>query len=537
VGVTPLPPVWSLGYHQSRWGYGGHDDLLALDARFAEHGIPCSGLWLDLDYMDGYRIFRTSEEMFPHGVQATADALAANGRRIVPILDPGVKFEPGNPIYDEGHEKTLFCLNAEGREFVGLVWPGETVFPDFTLPEARNWWAEHVKEFAGEGFGASWLDMNDPSTGPVDPLDMRFDQGSDPHEAHHNQYALGMQMASREGLLRARPNERPFLLSRSGYTGSSRHSAIWTGDNLSSYFYLKLSIPTSLGMSLSGLPFNGPDVGGFGGDCTEELLLDWTKASFLFPFMRNHSMKGSHDQEPWAYGEKGMSAVRRYIRLRYKMMPYLYNLFVDQEESGDPILRPLLYEFSGEGLEAIDDQFLVGAFVLQAPIVEAKPRSRQVLLPGIEPWFDARVGDWVQPGVHDVKPSRIETPLYFRTGAIVPMQHGTPKTSEVELRDVVFHIFAPALWSGDSEIVYRADDGLTLGYQSGERSAMRIKVVGADGHLALSTEMVQSGYGAIRPTFVFHARHRSVVIDGQDRKLKPVRQTFAGGSFAAWCAD
>ncbi len=208
VGPTPLPPLWSLGYHQSRWGYGGHDDLLALDEKFEECGIPCDGLWLDLDYMRGYRIFETSNEMFPDGVPATAKALEARfSRRIVPILDPGVKREAGYRVYDDGLQKGVFCKNAEGKPFVGLVWPGETAFPDFTIDKGREWWAAYVADFRKEGFGATWLDMNDPSTGPVDPHGMRFRDGTEPHAAHHNQYAIGLQMSTHQDFLRANPYE------------------------------------------------------------------------------------------------------------------------------------------------------------------------------------------------------------------------------------------------------------------------------------------------------------------------------------------
>lgn len=507
VGVTPLPPLWSLGYHQSRWGYGGHDDLMSLDAKFAEHKIPCDGLWLDLDYMDGYRIFKTSDQMFPTGAMDTAEELAKNGRRIVPIIDPGVKFESGYKVYDDGHEKGVFCQNAEGKEFVGMVWPGETVFPDFTLPRVRDWWAGYAAGFLREGYGACWVDMNDPSTGPVDPQGMLFRDGSKPHAFAHNTYALGMQMATRQGFLEARPDERPFILSRSGYIGSSKNAAIWTGDNLSNEFYLKLSIPTTLGMSISGLPFNGPDIGGFGGDATDSLMQDWMKTCFLFPFCRNHSVLASRDQEPFAFPKATMQVLRRYIRLRYKLMPYLYNLFVDQEELGDPILRPLIYEFDDAGLDQVNDQFLVGESILQAPAVG---KERSLVLPGTEPWYDAGTGEWVDPGTRQVKVGASETPLYIRAGAVVPMQHGTPVDNRKELRKVAFHIFVPHLWSGESSYVYRADDGISFEYRKGARSVIDIRIAAVEGNVAVSWEQTQSGFGKIEPTFVIHGKPKTV---------------------------
>ena len=512
VGVTPVPPLWSLGYQQSRWGYGGHEDLLALDAKFSEHEIPCSGLWLDLDYMDGYRIFTTSDAAFPKGIKATETALAVNGRRIVPIIDPGVKFEKGYKVYDDGHKKGMFCQNAEGYEFVGMVWPGETVFPDFTKPESRDWWAGYAAKFRESGFGACWIDMNDPSTGPVDPTGMLFRDGTMPHAFAHNTYALGMQKATRDGFLKAKPNERPFILSRSGYIGSSKHSAIWTGDNLSNEFYLRISVPTTIGMGLSGLPFNGPDIGGFGGDVTDQLMQDWVKACFLFPFFRNHSSLGTREQEPFAFPKSTLQVVRRYIRLRYKLMPYLYNLFVQQERLGDPIVRPLLYGFDDTGLEQVDDEFLVGESILQAPIL-GKERERKILLPGSEPWFDARTGDWVDPGNSTLKVSATETPLYFAAGAIVPMQHGTPTNNDIDLSKVAFHLFIPKEWNGESTYQYCADDGISFDYLQGKRSTMEIRLVSVDGNVAVSWSQTESGFGKIVPTFVVHGRPKSVRVN------------------------
>ena len=214
------------------------------------------------------------------------------GRKVIPIIDPGVKFERGYSVYESGHRAKAFCENPQGREYVGLVWPGETVFPDFSLKPARDWWAKQVRDFASLGIQGAWLDMNDPSTGPADNGDMLFDHGRKTHDTYHNQYALGMAMASRQGFLEAHPDERTFMLCRSGSTGSNRYTAIWTGDNYSNYHHLKNSIATTLNLALSGIPFNGPDAGGFGGDTFPELIRDWYKAGFLFPVMRQSLDQG-----------------------------------------------------------------------------------------------------------------------------------------------------------------------------------------------------------------------------------------------------
>jgi alpha-glucosidase len=528
VGVTPRPPLWSLGYHQSRWGYGGHDDLIELDRKFREHQIPCDALWMDLDYMDGYRIFKTSELAFPFGPKPTLAAM--DGRRIVPIIDPGVKRESGYAVYEDGTAKDVFCRNVEGLEFVGLVWPGETVFPDFTQERVREWWGGYAAGFRKEGFSGCWLDMNDPSTGPVDPTDMRFEGGTTDHQAHRNQYALGMQKATHEGFLAAEAHERPFILSRSGFTGSSRYAAVWSGDNLSNYFYLQLSIPTAIGLSLSGLPFNGPDIGGFGGDVTDDLMIDWTKANFLFPFFRNHCGRGHRSQEPFNFPARTLSILRRYIRLRYKLLPYLYNLFVEQEAEGDPILRPLFYEFHESGLSKINDQFMVGPSVLQAPFVEEGLQKRSLTLPGSLPWFDARNGEWVS-GEQVARSKKAETPLYIRAGAILPMRPGTPIDHRHDLRQVHFHIFLPP-FSMDGEYKYVADDGLTFGYQFGERSEGRVKYVWVDGHLAIDWDVTDRRFGDIVASFVTHGEPKSVRLNGKQVEPEKGATTLTGVELA-----
>jgi alpha-glucosidase len=530
VGVTPRPPIWALGYHQSRWGYAGHDDLVELDRKFAEHQIPCSALWMDLDYMDGYRIFTVAESAFPSGPQRTADILAANGRRIVPIIDPGVKLDPGYRVYDDGTAHGHFCLTQEGRPFVGLVWPGETVFPDFSRAETRQWWAGYAAEFRKSGFGACWIDMNDPSTGPVDPTEMRFEHATVPHAAHRNQYALGMQMATYDGFMNAPPYERPFILSRSGTTGSSRYAAIWTGDNVSNEFYLRLSVPTSLGLSLSGLPFNGPDLGGFGGDVSDALMVEWMKAGFLFPFLRNHCGRGHRHQEPFNFPPSVMHILRRYIRLRMKLMPYLYQLFVRQSLCGDPVMRPMLYAEDSVRTERIADQFLIGSNILQAPFLDLQSPTRDVYLPAEGPWYDTNSGRWLASGTHRVTRHREGSPIYVAPFAVIPMQAGTPTGNDVDLLRPVFHVFIPMSEACETASIrerYVADDGLTFGYQRGDESEIEIEMSIADGNIAIAVHHLSTGFGEIQPSFVFHGRPDAVHLNGRLVKLERGRTAWA----------
>ena len=528
VGVTPRPPLWSLGYHQSRWGYGGHKDLIHLRDEFKKHEIPVSGLWLDLDYMDGYRIFQTNQKLFPKGVDGTAKALAKDNIRIVPIIDPGVKSEPGYRIYDDGIKQNVFCQNNVGNPFIGAVWPGDTVFPDFTLARPRVWWATYAAEFRKSGFGACWVDMNDPSTGPVDPTDMLFHNGTHAHWLHRNQYALGMQIATYDGFRTAVPNERPFILSRSGFTGSSKYAAIWTGDNVANDYYLKLSLTTSIGMNLSGHIFNGSDIGGFGGNSPARLMERWMQANMFFPFFRNHSNNGTNPQEPFAYPATTRENLAHSIRLRYQFLPYLYNLFIQHERTGAPFLRPLFYDYQDKGLDEVDDQFLVGPNLLQAPILEHLETTRALRLPGRDPWFDAATGTWLKSGKFLLHAKRTETPLYFRTASITPIQADLPTTNSVDLLNPTFILTVPEGWRGEVTQTYVADDGLSYNYDNGEYSELEITITGTKKGLEISTRPLHSGYKPITPTFLLTPGHKFVKVNNQRARQSNHRLKLTG---------
>lgn len=527
VGVTPRPPMWALGYHQSRWGYGGERDLEKLSRRFAKEGIPCSGLWLDLDYMEGYRIFTVDDKQFPNGVAPVAAKLLESGQRIVPILDPGVKKEAGYSIFDHGTKADIWCQNPIGEPYVGLVWPGETVFPDFTIQAGREWWTKHARAFFERGFAAAWVDMNDPSTGPVDPAGMRFRQGTEAHARHRNQYALGMQMATVEAFRQAKPGVRPFLLSRSGFVGSSRYGAIWTGDNLSNWYYLRQSIPTSLGLSLSGMPFTGPDIGGFGGDSTPELMTRWMQANFLFPFFRNHSNESAPDEEPWRFG-RANEVIAHFIRLRYQFLPYLYQCFVRQERRGEPILRPVMAEFNEEKYLETSDAFFVGASLLQAPVLTEGARKRAIDLPEAA-WWNLADGEWYGGGVVKLACPRSHTPVFVRGGHVVPVQAEAPRTPVVDLAAPCFLVANPAGdWSHEG--VYEADDAETEAYQSGATTRVEYSFHGTGKHVEVTMRESESGWESVTPTLWF-ARRVKVKVNGVEFKLHEHRVKLTGSEF------
>lgn len=530
VGVTPLPPAWALGYQQCRWGYASREHLEDIGEKMTEHAIPCDGLWLDIEYMNGYRVFTFDAENFPDPKQ-DIESIQAEGRRVVPIIDPGVKAEPGYEVYESGREADVFCKNPQGREFIGQVWPGKTAFPDFSIDSGRDWWSEQVKRFAQTGIRAAWLDMNDPSTGSVLCTDMRFDHGRESHYTFHNQYALGMARATRKGFESAYPDERIFILSRSGFTGSGACTAIWTGDNFSSYHYLKTSIPCSLNLALSGIPFNGPDVGGFALNTTAPLLRDWFKAGFLFPFFRNHTVIHSQRQEPWAFDEDTLEIIRHYIRLRYKLRPYLYNLFVAHEETGEAILRPLFYDFEQTpqvSLERVNDQFMIGSEIMQAPFVEEDGLKRPVVLPG-KRWFAAHRAQWID-GDQTISEPRDHrtTPLFFRDGAILPMADTKDGDFSFQSKQVVFHIVADDKTDEIRDCVYAFDDGISHAYRRGERSRIRVSASSSDGKLDVVTKLLEDGYGECHPQFVVLGHFEQITLNGRRVKPESFTTTIAG---------
>jgi alpha-glucosidase len=459
---------------------------------------------------------------------------------VVAIIDPGVKRESGYGIYDAGLAGSHFCVTPEGRPFVGLVWPGETVFPDFAQARTRRWWSELIAAFAARGFAGFWLDMNEPATGAIDPGAMLFDGGRQSHASYHNHYALGMAQASHAGLLARAPNVRPFLLTRAFGPSVNRYAAVWTGDNCSNELHLALSIPTTLNLALSGVPWNAPDVPGFGGDADADLLVRWYKTAFLFPFLRNHSCAGTRAQEPWAFGARALSIVRHFIRMRYKLLPYLYSLFQAQERDGDAILRPLFYDFSSSGSElfGIEDQFMVGPALMQAPLLSRRLARRGVVLPA-GAWYEAHTGRWRRGGsVVSALEEEGATPLYVREGQLVPMQVGTPKSQRACLSDIELHVFLRKGSTLEARLCYEVDDGESFAYREGRRSTCEVTAHVVGTKLRLEFRDVLTPLGELRVRVMAYAAFSSIVIatPGRERRFRPrrARWRFTGAPLEVW---
>lgn len=530
VGTTPLPPLWALGHQQCRWGYASHDDLRDVQAQLARYGIPTSGLWLDIEYMDAYRVFTWDPALWKD-VPAQLAELQRDGQRVVPILDPGVKRDPGYPVHDSGLDAGAFCLTHEGNPFVGFVWPGETLFPDYADPDASAWWADQVAAFARDGIQAAWLDMNDPAVGPVELDNMRFKKGTLPHRAWHSQYGFGMARATHAGFTTAHPTVRPFLLARSGWTSCQRFTALWTGDNVSNETYMRGSIPCTLNLALSGVPLNGPDVPGFDHDADETLAVRWYQLGFLFPFLRNHCIRGRRAQEPYAFSRETREAITHLIRLRHRLLPYLYQLWIDQEEAGTAVMRPLLYAYdtcAGEPLDRVEDQFLVGADLMQAPLTWVHGSTRRVLLPG-EGWFDLRTGMWVDGDTaQDVTLEGDDTPLYARAGSVIPMLPAEPTDHHADLADVDLHCF---LREGDAvRVRYRADDGESTAYRDGVRSEVVLDLTVQGGAVDVSVVSASTGWKPLAVRLVVYGDVRAAAVGGVSLPMEPMAWRATGST-------
>ncbi len=401
IGQIELPPRWAIGYHQSHWGYDSAARLRDVAGEFARRRLPCDAIHLDISYMHGHRVFTWDTKRFPDPAGLISE-LGQRGMQCVAIVDPGVKLEPGNPVYDGGLGRDAFVRDAGGEHVTGYVWPGRCVFPDFLRPDVRTWWAELHAALVGPGVAGIWNDMNEPAIydGPVGAeivasvVEMPGDAVHGPpdrpvrHADVHNVYGLSMARAAAEAMTRLRPDRRAFALSRSGFTGIQRYAAIWTGDNTSSWEHLQLSLPMLCNLGLSGVPFVGADIGGFWGDATPELFARWIQAGVLYPLMRGHSHVRNRPNEPWEFGADVEAVARAALRLRAELRPYLYTLFHEAATKGSPILRPLLWEFFADPRAAlIEDEVLLGDAMLAAPVCHAGQRVRDVYLPAGR-WYD-----------------------------------------------------------------------------------------------------------------------------------------------------
>lgn len=514
-GRTPMPPIWSLGNQQSRWGYKGAAEVEEVARGYRERDLPCDVMYFDIDYMDGFRVFTWDPERFPEPEQAIA-RLEDAGFHAVTIVDPGVKADEHYHVYNEGRERGLYCLTAEGDELHNVVWPGVCAFPDFTSPETRQWWGDNHRALTDVGVSGIWCDMNEPSffvpQNSTMPEDAIHPGGSTNerrlHAEVHNAYGSLMARATREGLLRLRPEKRPFVITRSAYAGVQRHAMQWSGDNSSWWEHLHMTMPQLMNMGLSGVAWAGVDIGGFFDDTDGELLARWYEMGIFQPFCRNHSSIETRRQEPWLFGEFYEDKIREMLKLRQRLLPYLYGLFEECHRTGAPIMRPLLYEHPADKTAYnADDEFLFGDAMLVAPITRPGETNehRHVYLPE---------GTWVHyyNGEHTDGPAHVlahaplgEPPIYLKANAAVPlwpeMNHVGEKPADPLTLLVHPADHAPAI---ERELYEDAGDGFS--HENGEYARRAIRCETNADSITVSISAREGSYIPERKSVVLELR-------------------------------
>lgn len=464
-GTTPLPQRWSLGYHQSRFGYETLEDVVEVTDNFIRYDIPCDVIHFDIDYMDTFRVFTWNEEAFGTP-ESLVKMLKEKGMRAVTIMDPGVKQKEGYRAYDDGVEKNIFLKNTDGSIYTNRVWSGTTVFPDFGREDVRKWWGENHRFLIDAGIAGIWNDMNEPRGFGGDlPADLPMQDGElvSNHAALHNVYGHMMNRATFDGL-KAADSKRPFVITRACYAGSQKYALTWTGDNHSLWMHLQMAVPQLLNLGVSGYAFAGTDVGGFGSDCTPELLCRWTQVGTFSPLFRNHSSKGTVRQEPWVFGEKTMEICRKFIRLRYQLLPYLYDLFRECEVTGLPVMRPMVlhYQDDPETIN-LNGQFLMGENLLVAPVLEQGATKKLVYLPRGK-WYGFENGEEYEGGRYYMVDAPLDCcPMFVKEGAVIP-------TYEVKnhIPDEGYDTLKLLVYPGKGEYVHYQDNGADYAYQQGE---------------------------------------------------------------------
>lgn len=467
VGTMPLPPLWSLGYQQCRWSYPTAKHVRQVARQFRRRKIPCDTVYVDIDYMDAFRCFTWNAKSFPRPDKLMKN-LAADGFKVVAIVDPGIKCESGYDVFDEGVAGKHFCEGRDGKPYVGKVWPGETVYPDFTRPQTRRWWGQLNRRMTDVGVRGIWNDMNEPADfsqpDGLAPLYMRHDNEGQPsdHRGVHNIYGMQMARSTYEGLREIHPGERPFVLTRAGYSGVQRFAATWTGDNLSSWEHLRMSIPMLLNMNLSGMIFCGADVGGFRDYPSPELFTRWVQLGIFYPLCRVHTA-GGPSQDPWSFGPAHEKIMRRAIELRYRLLPYLYSEMRHAAQTGEPVMRPLVYDFPDHrDVHKAQYEFLFGRQILVAPVVRQGETSRRLRLPKGD-WY-AFDGAQRHAGEEEFElPIRLGTiPMFATAGAVIPMREVLQYADQRPLRELILHVYP-----GSGGGCFYNDDGISFEHRSG----------------------------------------------------------------------
>jgi len=492
-GTIPMPPRWALGYQQCRFSYGTAKRVREIADTFRLKQIPCDAIWMDIDYMDGYRVFTFNKTNFPDPKQLNTD-LHAKGFHSVFMIDPGVKFDSAYSVYKSGLEKDVWVKDTAGNEYHGKVWPGACAFPDFTMPRTRQWWAGLYRSFLANGMDGIWNDMNEPAVNDNDfPDSLRLGTmpyntphrgggglPAGPHLLYHNAYGRLMVQATREGVLAAKPGKRPFVLTRANLLGGQRYAATWTGDNLADERFMKVSVPMSITLGLSGQPFSGPDIGGFLGNTSPDLWANWVGFGVFLPFARGHACAGTNNKEPWAFGADIEKTSRIALERRYRLLPYLYTLFYNAHHTGLPVMQPVFFDNPADAsLRKEDQAFLLGKNLLVVPSFAKDP----VLPKGT--WEPVSLVDGDQSDSYQAK-------LLMKGGSIIPAGNIVQNTNENAIAQLTLFICPDNNGKASGELYWDAGDG--WGFKKGDYCLLKFQATEKNGVTNISLASRQGRY-------------------------------------------
>ena len=481
-GQSYIPPKWAFGFGQSRWGYKSEEDIRAVFTRYQDASVPLDSIYLDIDYMERYKDFTVNTESFPH-FSDFVEEMRKSHVHLVPIIDAGVKMEEGYETYEEGCEKDYFVKKENGERLVAAVWPGRVHFPDFFKPEVQNWFGHKYRFLLEQGIDGFWNDMNEPaifytedrlrevfeeiekyknenldiqsyfaftnlvSTLGNNPADYRrfyheHEGQSIRHDKVHNLFGFYMTKAAGEALRKMEPNKRILLFSRSSYIGMHRYGGVWTGDNKSWWSHLLLSLQQMPALNMCGFLYSGSDIGGFGADCTEDLMARWLSLAILTPLYRNHACAGTRLQELYQF--QNLESFRKVIELRYALIPYIYSEFMKAAIKNEMYFRPLSFIWSKDSRAyEVEDQVVVGESIMLAPVVEQNHNGRAVYLPEsmkmirFKAWNDY-TEEILPAGTHYVECRLFETILFLRKGHVLPLIKPAKTTAELDYASLKF---------------------------------------------------------------------------------------------------
>lgn len=484
-----LPPLWALGYHQCKWSYYPESKVKEITKKFRDLKIPCDAIYLDIDYMEGFRCFTWNKEHFPDPKRMVKE-LSDNGFKTVAIIDPGIKVDKDYSIFQEGLKNDYFCKRADGAYMKGKVWPGECYFPDFTKPEVRDWWSGLFQELIEDiGIKGVWNDMNEPAVMEVPnktfPNDVRhdYDGNSCSHRKAHNIYGMQMARATYHGLKKFTYPKRPFVITRSAYSGTQRYTSTWTGDNVATWEHLWIANVQAQRLAMSGFSFAGSDIGGFVEQPQGELFTRWIQLGVFHPFCRVHSSGDHGDQEPWAFDEDVTDTVRKFIELRYQLLPYLYTAFWNYFDQGTPILKSLvLYDQEDVHTHYRTDEFVFGDKILVCPIIEPNAKGRRMYFPRGN-WYNYWTNEVIKGGKEMWVDADIDSmPIFVKEGAIIPKYPIQQYVGEKTIDEVTLEVYFKT-GQEKSMLFDDAHDGYD--YTKGRYSLRTFKLTGKTNELII----------------------------------------------------